>query len=187
MAASRISVLGISGSLRKKSFNRALLRAAAEVLPEGMELTHFDLDEIPLYNQDVYDAGMPAAVQAFRGQIAAADALLISSPEYNFSISGVLKNAIDWASRPPNQPLDGKPLGIMGCTPGGLGTVRAQMALRQVCVFVNLLPLNRPELFVSAAHTKFDGEGRLVDGETRQKLQEYLAALAAWTRRLRGH
>jgi chromate reductase len=187
MTASRLQILGICGSLRKKSFNKALLHAAQEVLPEGMELSVYDLSEIPLYNQDVQDAGYPAPVQDFRQRIAAADALLISSPEYNFSISGVLKNAIDWASRPPSPPLDGKPLGIMGASPGGLGTVRAQTALRQVCIFTNMIPMNKPEMLVSTAHQKFDAEGRLTDEDTRKKLRDFLSAFATFARRWRGN
>lgn len=184
--ASKIRVLGICGSLRRQSFNRAMLHAAQENLPEGMELSLFDLAPIPLYNDDVYQAGASAPVLEFRKQIAESDALLISSPEYNFSISGVLKNAIDWASRPPTPPLDNKPLGIMGCSPGGLGTVRGQMSLRQVCLFTNMIPMNKPEMLVSTVHHKFNSEGRLTDEETRKKLHDYLVALAAWTRRLRG-
>jgi len=129
-----VHVLGISGSLRKASYNTALLRPASELLPRGMTLEVFDLSSIPLYNDDVRALGFPKPVQEFRSRIAAADALLIATPEYNFSIPGVLKNAIDWASRPPDPPLDGKPLAIMGASTGNFGTVRAQMHLRQVCV-----------------------------------------------------
>jgi chromate reductase len=183
--SNKLSVLAICGSLRKKSLNRALLLAAAELLPDGMELSLCELHDIPLFNQDVLDAGYPEPVRVFRERIAAADALLIGSPEYNYSISGVLKNAIDWASRPPSPPLGDKPLGILGASPGMLGTVRGQMALRQVCIFTNMIPMNKPEFFLAQANNKFDGEGKLTDEEARKKLRDYLVALAAWTERLR--
>jgi chromate reductase len=154
-------------------------------MPAGGTLDTFDLAGIPLYNGDVEAQGMPPAVQEFKVAIRAADALLIVTPEYNYSVPGVLKNAIDWASRPPNDsPLDGKPVALMGASMGGFGTVRSQMTLRQVCVFTNMLPLNRPEVLISAAHEKFDADGRLMDERTRQAIQNLLAALLAWTRRL---
>jgi chromate reductase len=179
-----IHVLGFAGSLRKGSFNRAALRAAAELLPTGMTLETFDLRPIPLYDGDVEAAGLPEPVQEFRRRIAAADALLIVTSEYNYSMPGVLKNAIDWASRPPDQPLSGKPLAIMGASPGGFGTARAQYHLRQTCVFTNMLPLNKPETFISRAHEKFDAGGRLIDEKIREGIAALLEALADWTRRL---
>jgi len=182
-----LHLLGFSGSLRRGSFNSALLRAAAELLPEGVALEVLDLSPIPLYNRDVETAGTPEAVQNFKARIAAADALLIATPEYNYSIPGVLKNAIDWASRPPKDtPLSGKPLAIMGASGGGSGTMRAQMHLRHVAVFTNMLPLNKPEVYVTRAAEKFDAQGRLIDEPTRQRVRELLAALRDWTRRLRG-
>jgi len=185
--AAPVRVLGFSGSLRKGSYNSALLRAASEVLPEGMSLQIFDLSPIPLYNADVEAAGVPEIVGNFKARIAAADALLIATPEYNYSIPGVLKNAIDWASRPPNaSPLNGKPLAIMGASNGPGGTIRAQMHLRHVCVFTNMLPLNKPEVRIIRAAEKFDAEGLLTDEATRKELRALLEALAAWTRRLRG-
>lgn len=182
--ANVIRVLGISGSLRKGSYNTGLLHAAAELLPEGMTLEVADISSIPLYNQDVNAQGYPPVVQAFRDQIAAADALLFATPEYNYSIPGVLKNAIDWASRPPNQPLASKPAAIMGASPGGFGTVRAQGHLRQVFVFTNTLAIQKPEVMVSRAHEKFDAEGRLTDEPSRKAIRDLLEALAAWTLRL---
>jgi len=182
-----IHVLGFSGSLRKASYNAALLRAAAELLPEKMSLEIFDLSPIPLYNNDIEVAGVPEAVQNFKARIKAAEALLIVTPEYNYSIPGVLKNAIDWASRPPREsPLSGKPLAMMGASGGASGTMRAQMHLRQVCVFTNMLPLNKPEVYVTKAAEKFDAEGRLTDEATRQRIRELLTALRDWTRKLRG-
>ena len=179
-----IHVLGFAGSLRRDSFNRAALRAAGELLPDGMALEVFDLRPIPLYDGDLEAAGLPEPVRQFRGRIAAADALLIATPEYNYSMPGVLKNAIDWASRPPDSPLNGKPLAIMGASQGRLGTARAQYHLRQTCVFTNLLPVNKPEVFIATAQEKFDAQGRLTDEFTRRNIQELLASLADWTRRL---
>jgi chromate reductase len=179
-----IRVLGFAGSLRKDSFNRAALRTAAELLPESMSLEVFDLRPIPLYDGDVEAAGMPEPVREFRSRITAADALLIVTPEYNYSMPGVLKNAIDWASRPPDQPMNGKPVAIMGASQGGFGAARAQYHLRQTCVFVNMLPINKPEVFISAAHQKFDAQGRLTDESALKGIRALLEALAAWTRRL---
>ncbi len=182
-----IHVLGFSGSLRRGSFNTALLRAAQELLPEGMRLETFDLSALHLYNADDEAAGFPEAVRDFTTRITAADALLIATPEYNYSIPGVLKNAIDWASRPPkDSPLNGKPVALMGASPGPSGTIRAQLHLRQVCVAVNMLPLNRPELLIMKASEKFDSAGRLIDEPTRQRLRELLPALQDWTNKLRG-
>jgi chromate reductase, NAD(P)H dehydrogenase (quinone) len=181
-----IHVLGISGSLRKGSFNTALLHAAIELAPEGMEIEIFDLAPIPLYNADIQAQGDPAAVHLFKQKIASASALLIATPEYNYSIPGVLKNAIDWASRPAKEsPLNGKPLAMMGAG-GRMGTVRAQLHLRQVALFTNMLPLNRPEVLVQFADQKFDFNGRLLDEVTRQSITDLLVALLAWTRRLHG-
>jgi chromate reductase len=179
-----IHVLGFSGSLRKGSYNTALLAAAADLLPEGMTLETFDLSPIPLYNDDVRAAGYPGAVRTFRERIASADALLIATPEYNYSIPGVLKNALDWASRPPDPPLNGKPTAIMGASTGNFGTVRAQLHLRQVCVFTNMLTINKPEVLVARAQEKFDGRGRLTDETTAGFVRDLLKALADWTLRL---
>jgi len=180
-----IHVLGFSGSLRKGSYNTALLGAAAGLLPEGMTLETFDLSPIPPYNDDVRAAGYPDSARAFRDRIAAADALLIVTPEYNFSMPGVLKNALDWASRPPDPPLNGKPAAIMGASTGNFGTVRAQLHLRQVCVFTNILPVNKPEVLVARAREKFDDNGRLTDETTAGFVRDLLTALADWTLRLR--
>jgi chromate reductase len=180
-----IHVFGFSGSLRKGSYNSALLRAAAGLLPEGMTLETYDLSSIPLYNDDVRAAGYPDVVKDFRSRIAAADALLIATPEYNYSIPGVMKNALDWASRPPDPPLSGKPLAIMGASTGNFGTVRSQLHLRQVCIFTNMLPLNKPEVLVTRAQEKFDLEGKLTDEITRGFVRDLLTALFDWTLKLR--
>jgi chromate reductase, NAD(P)H dehydrogenase (quinone) len=183
-----IHVIAVAGSLRRKSFNRAALRTAQELLPHGMTLEIFDIAPIPFYNEDVEAEGFPEPVQHFKARIAAADAMLISTPEYNYSMPGVLKNALDWAARPANTtPLSGKPLAIMGVSTGPWGTARAQLHLRQSCVFFNALPINKPVVQVAQAATKFDGEGRLTDEPTRQQIRALLEALAEWTRRLRGH
>ena len=141
-----LRVLGISGSLRKGSFNTAVLRAAVELAPAGMSIGVADLQEIPIYNEDVRAKGFPDPVQRLRDAIAAADALLIVTPEYNYSIPGMLKNAIDWASRPPSHPFAGKALAIMGASGGMGGTMRAQYHLRQVAVFLDMHLLNKPEV-----------------------------------------
>jgi len=180
-----LKVLGFAGSLRAGSFNRSLLRAAVELQPPGMEITSFDLSPIPLYNGDVEARGDPEPVAAFKAAIAQADALLIATPEYNFGIPGVLKNAIDWASRPPRgSVLQGKPAAIMGATPGMGGTGRSQMQLRQVFVFTQTYALLSPEVLVARAQEKFDASGRLTDENTRQFVGQLLQALADWTRRL---
>jgi chromate reductase, NAD(P)H dehydrogenase (quinone) len=185
-----IRVLGFAGSLRKGSFNRGLLRAAAEMLPEEMSLEIYDLAAIPLYNGDLEAVGIPDVVKDFQRRIDEADALLVATPEYNYSMPGVLKNAIDWASRPspvrPAQPFDGKPVAMMGASPGMMGSGRAQYHLRQSCVFLNMLPLNKPEVFVAAAQTKFDAEGRLTDERARTQIRQLLEALVGWARRLRA-
>jgi chromate reductase len=180
-----IRILGISGSLRKESFNTAGLRAALQLLPEGAAIDIFDLAPIPMYNEDVRQQGYPEPVQRLRDQIAAADALLIVSPEYNYSIPGPLKNAIDWASRPPNQPFDGKPIAIMGASPGMIGTARSQYHLRQVFISLNGMLLNKPEVMISAAHTKFDAQGNLTDEATREYIKNLLSALVDWARFLK--
>lgn len=182
-----IHVLGFAGSLRAGSYNRAALRAAGDVLPPGMTLETFDLAPIPLYNGDVEAKGVPEPVANFQKRIAAADAILIATPEYNYSVPGVLKNAIDWASRSKEKStLSGKPVAILGASMGRLGTARAQYHLRQTCVFLNLFPLNKPEVMISTAHEKFDAEGRLTDEDSRRLIAQLLEALAQWTRQLRG-
>ncbi len=179
-----IRVLGFSGSLRKGSWNSGLLREAARLVPEGMTLEIFDLAPIPLYNEDVRQTGEPEPVRLFKERIAAADALLIAVPEYNYSIPGVLKNAIDWASRPSEtSPLRGKPLALMGAG-GALGSARAQYHLRQVAIFTDMHPLNKPELFVARGREKFDSDGNLLDESFRPLISALLEALGVWTRRL---
>ena len=183
-----VKILAISGSLRKASFNTAALRAAAELAPEGVEVTLYDsLRAIPPYDDDVrIGEGYPAPVKAFRAAIKAADALLIANPEYNYSVSGVLKNAIDWASRPPEQPFDGKPVAILGATSGVLGTARAQYELRKILGALNAHLLNKPEVMIAGAATRFDASGKLTDEMSRGLVTQQLVALRDWTLRLRG-
>src|SRR5213594_2065630 len=180
-------VCGIAGSLRKGSYNRSLLRAAVEVVPAGLEIAVFDrLAPIPLYNGDVEARGDPEPVAALKAAIREADALLVVTPEYNYGVPGVLKNAIDWASRPPDKtPLRGKPAAIMGASPGAYGTVRAQLQLRQAFVFTQTPALLAPEVLVARAHEKFDKEGRLTDEASRGFVRQLLEALREWTLRLR--
>jgi len=178
-------VLAIAGSLRKGSYNRALIRAAIELAPSSLTIETAEIGDIPLYNGDVEAQGFPQAVQELRSRIAAADAILIATPEYNYSIPGVLKNAIDWASRAPSQPFDHKPLSIIGASGGTGGTMRAQHHLRQVSVNLNLRPLNRPEVFVPLAGQKFDAEGKLTDEPTRKVLGQHLHAFAEWIAQLK--
>lgn len=183
-----IKVLGFAGSLRQQSHNRSLLRAAETVLPDGMALEIFDLNEIPLFNQDVEAEGIPEPVMAFREAMKAADALLISTPEYNWSIPGVLKNALDWMSRkgPDTQaPLDGKTVAIMGAGGGG-GTVRAQMHLRDILGHNRLYVLPHPQLMVAKAWAHFDADGNLTDAAMRDRLGSLLLELRDFTLKLRA-
>lgn len=182
-----VRVLGFSGSLRAGSFNTSALRAAKQLAPDGLTVDTFDLAPIPLYNEDVYAKGFPPPVTDFRDRIKAADALLICSPEYNYSTSGVLKNAIDWASRPPDQPFDGKPIALLSASPSFTGGARAQYHLRQIFVYLNPHILNRPEVMISTANTKFDEKGNLTDDRVREQIRGLLAALRDWTLRLRGN
>lgn len=182
--AKGIHVLAICGSLRAASYNRAALRTAIELKPPGMTIETADIGSFPLYNEDVRAQGFPAPVETFRRQIAVADALLFVSPEYNYSISGVLKNAIDWASRPPDQPFAGKPVAMMGAGAGMAGTARAQYDLRKCCVFLDMHPINKPEVLIGQAQTKFDAEGRFTDEVGRGLIRDLLVALEQWTRQI---
>jgi chromate reductase len=178
---SPIRVLGFAGSLRKGSYNRALLRAAQEVAPENMEIDIFDLLEVPLYNGDVEANGDPEGVARFKQAIRDADGVLMVTPEYNHGVPGVMKNAVDWASRPPRgAALDRKPVAIMGASPGITGSARGQSQLRQAFEFTNSYAMPQPEFLLFKAHEKFDEEGRLTDEVTRRFLGQFLTAFAAW-------
>jgi chromate reductase, NAD(P)H dehydrogenase (quinone) len=179
-----VRILGIPGSLRKASFNRAALRAAQQLVPADATLEIFDLDGIPPFSEDD-ERSLPPRVVELKARIREADAILIATPEYNYSVPGVLKNAIDWASRPyGDNAWDGKPVALMGASPGTLGTARAQYHLRQTLVFLDMHPINRPEVMISNAAQRFDEHGRLVDEKSRKLIGQLLAALVAWTRRL---
>jgi chromate reductase, NAD(P)H dehydrogenase (quinone) len=179
-----IHVLAICGSLRQASYNMATLRLADQLKPAGMTLEFADIASIPLYNEDVRQQGFPPPVEKFRQQIKAADALLFGCPEYNYSMTGVLKNAIDWASRPPEQPFAGKPIAIVGAAAGMAGSARSQYHLRQSCVFLDMHPLNKPEVLIGQAQTKFDEQGNLKDEVARNLIRDLMVALDAWTRQL---
>src|SRR6516162_6742753 len=179
-----VRVLGISGSLRKGSFNTALLRAAIAQAPASVQIEVASIGDFPPYNEDVRALGFPEPVAKFREQIAASDALLVVTPEYNYSLPGVLKNAIDWASRPPDQPFAGKPVAMMGASAGMGGTVRSQYDLRRCCVFLDMHPVNKPEVFIGVAHTKFDAEGAFTDEVGCGLIRDLLVALEQWTRQI---
>jgi chromate reductase len=182
----KLNVLALCGSLRRESLNRAALRAAEALAPDaGLAIDVASIADVPPYDEDVYAKGFPPPVERLRGQIRAADALLFVTPEYNYSMPGVLKNAIDWVSRPPDQPFAGKPAAIMGASPSMFGSARAQYHLRQTLVFLDVLPINKPEVMIASAHERFDAEGRLTHAPTRDLIGKLLAALAAWTRRLK--
>ena len=181
----KIKVLGFAGSLRKDSLNKALLRAAAEVCPDNVILETFDIEGIPLYNQDTEGSPVPKVVE-FKNKIRGADAILIATPEYNYSMPGVLKNAIDQASRPyGDNALAGKPVAVMGASIGTLGTARAQYRLRQSFVFLDMHPLNHPEVMVPSAHERVDENGRLTDEKARALIRQLLDSLAAWALKLK--
>ena len=182
-------VLGIAGSLRSGSYNRSLIKAAAELAPAGMQVVTFDrLGEIPLYNEDLEAKGDPRPVAALKTSIKEADALLIATPEYNYGMPGPLKNAIDWASRPAaSTPLKGKVALIVGASPGPGGTVRAQLALRQSFVFTQTWALPGPEYALARCEDKFDSNGRLTDDLSRKLLAGRLHALMDFAGRLAGH
>ncbi len=181
-----LKVLGIAGSLRHHSYNRGLIEAARELAPQGMVIRTADLTPIPLYNADVQAEGDPPSVAALKAQIAAADALLIATPEYNHLLSGVLKNAIDWVSRPPaDNAFRRKPVAIMGASSGPTGTARAQLALRQVLASVECYVLPGPQVLIASAGDRFDAGGRLTDERTRQQVRALLGALKEWVDRLR--
>jgi len=183
--ALKLSILGFAGSLRQGSYNRAILRAAQEMVPSEATLDIFDLAGIPVFNQDL--ESQPAEIiKAFKAAIRAADALLIATPEYNYSMPGVLKNALDSASRPyGDNALEGKPVAIMGASIGMLGTARAQYHLRQSCVFLNMYPLNHPEVMIPFAQEKIDDKGHLTDPKTREKIAELIKALIIWARQIK--
>lgn len=180
-----MKLIGLCGSLRAASYNRALLRAAQGMLPEGVTLEIAEIGDLPIYDQDLFDRGMPPAVQRMRAQVAAADGLYIASPENNFSIPAVLKNAIDWGSRAPDQVFADKPAAIVSASPGMLGGARMQYDLRKVLGAVGALVMPQPEVFVGAATGKFGPDHELADETTARHLRKQLAAFVAWVERVR--
>jgi chromate reductase, NAD(P)H dehydrogenase (quinone) len=181
----QLKVLGISGSLRKASFNTMALKAAQKLVPEGMTIEIADISLIPLYNEDLKANGNPEPVELFRQQIKAADGVLFVSPEYNYTIPGVLKNAYDWASRAPDQPFNEKPVAIMGASTGMIGTARMQYDLRKTLVFTNAFVMPRPEVMIGKAVEKFDAEGNLTDEKTKQVITDFLLGFQQWILRVR--
>ena len=183
----KISIFGFAGSLRKGSYNKALLRAAVELTPKDADLETFDLEGIPPFNQDL-ESNPPDKVKEFKKKIKAADAILIVSPEANYTLPGVLTNAMNWASRPyGDSAFDGKPVAVMSASVGMLGGARAQYHLRQSFVWLNMHPMNMPEVMVPFAQEKIDANGRVTDETTKGKIKELLESLVAWTRKLKGN
>jgi chromate reductase len=181
-----LKILGIPGSLRQASFNRFALVAAQALLPAGASLDIFELEGIPVYNQDL-DKQPPARVVEMKTRVRAADAILFATPEYNYSMPGVLKNAIDWASRPyGDSAWQGKPVAVMSASVGVLGGARAQYHLRQSFVFLNMYPVNQPEVLIANAAQRFNGRGELTDETARDLIRKLLAELVAWTRKLKA-
>jgi chromate reductase len=184
MASTIVRILGIPGSLRRESYNRAALRAAIALVPDGATLEAFELDGIPVYNQDD-EQHPPPRVSELKRRIREADAILFVTPEYNYSVPGVLKNAIDWASRPyGDSAWNGKPAAIMGASPGALGTARAQYHLRQTLVYLNMFPINQPEVMISNAGARVDKNGALTDDTAKNLIRQLLQNLVEWTRRI---
>jgi len=184
MSSRQVRILGIAGSLRRDSYNRAALHAATQLVPEGAMIDIFELDGIPGFNQDE-EQNPPAKVVELKKRIREADAILFVTPEYNYSIPGVLKNAIDWASRPYGESAwNGKPAAIIGASIGAIGTARAQYHLRQMMVFLNMFPINQPEVMIGNASERFDGQGNLTDETTKALMRQLLQNLMDWTRRI---
>jgi chromate reductase len=183
--ADQVKILGIAGSLRKASYNRAALRGAQRLCPEGVRLDIFELDGIPVFNQDE-ERNPPPKVAELKQKVRAADAILLVSPEYNYSIPGVLKNAIDWASRPyGDSAWTGKPVAVMGASIGNFGAIRAQYHLRQCFVFLEMDAVLQPEVAIGMAKDKFDERGELKDEKSKELISLLLKNLADKARRLR--
>ncbi len=170
MNKDKLKIIGLNGSLRKKSYNGAALRFAQKNMPDNSELEILDLSKLPFFNEDVEAEGIPSVVSEFIDKLLQADGFLISTPEYNYSIPPVLKNAIDWASRDERMPFKDKWVALMSASMGGLGGARAQYHLRQVGIYPEMRFLNKPEVFIGSAHTKFDDAGNLVDEFTQKSI-----------------
>ena len=181
-----IKLLGISGSLRAQSFNSGALSVVGSVLPEGMEFNVASLTDLPFYNADVEQRGFPAEVASFRRKVAVADALIFAVPGYNFSVPGVLKNALEWLSRPPDSPTNGKPCAVFGASVSPLGTARGQFHFRHICVSLNMIPVNTPHVDITNAKMKFDAEGLLIDQASVDLIRQLVGELRNLTIRLRN-
>jgi len=183
---SQVRILGLSGNTRKGSFNTALLHASKELLPENATLEIHDLSGLPLFSQDL-ERDLTAPISTFKQKIRAADAILFASPEHNYSVTAVMKNAIEWGNRPPTDRIwKGKPAGIISASSGPRGGVRSQMHLRQIMVDIDMYPINTPQLLVGDSETKFDKNLKLTDEQARKILRDLLVSLVDWTRRLRS-
>lgn len=184
-AATSIKLLGVSGSLRKQSYNSGALRAIPSILPDDMTFEIADISDLPFYNNDVEQTGFPDAVKNFRTKVAAADALIFAVPEYNFSLPGVLKNALEWLSRPPNPPVNAKPCAVLGASISPLGTARGQFHFRHVAVSLNMIMVNVPHVDITSAKAKFDAQSQLTDQASVDSIKQLLGELKAITLRLR--
>jgi chromate reductase len=183
-AQSSIKLLGISGSLRKQSYNSGALNAIESLLPDEMTFIRADLSSLPFYSADIEQRGLPDAVHRFRAEVAAADALIFAVPEYNFSLPGVLKNALEWLSRPPAPPADGKPCAVFGASVSPLGTARGQFHFRHVAVSLNMIMVNVPHVDINSAKAKFDAESRLTDQASLETLRQLVTELNRLTLQL---
>ena len=185
MTDKKLAILGIAGSLRKGSYNRMLLNAAAELLPEEAVLEKFDLEGIPVFNQDL-ESDLPEKAREFKAKVRSADAVLIVTPEYNYSVPGMLKNAIDWASRPyGNNSFEKKPVAMMSASPGMLGGSRAQYHLRQTMLSLDAFTMMKPEVFVTSVDKKFDSGGRLTDTDTEKHVRAFLESFVKWSKAIK--
>ncbi len=183
---SAFKIVALSGSLRKKSHNTAALRAARELTPDGVDLDIVEIGDLPLYNEDLrVDGGYPAQPHRLREQIRAADAILIACPEYNYSVTAALKNALDWCSRPPHQPFAYKAVGIIGVSGGAAGTARAQSHLRNILVGLDAYAVNQPQVLIGMAQTKFDADGNFTDDIGRDFIKKHIEALVRLAKQLK--
>jgi len=181
----KYNFVAISGSLRAGSYNTMVLKALQKLAPSTISIEHLSIADVPLYNADIHEKQFPGVVDTLCDAIKAADAVIMVTPEYNYSVPGVLKNAIDIISRSPKKPFDMKAVGIMGASPGLLGTARAQYHLRQSMVFLNAYVMNKPEIMIAQVNTKFDEAGNLTDEKTKEFISKFIISLAEFSGRLK--
>jgi chromate reductase, NAD(P)H dehydrogenase (quinone) len=181
-----IHIVAFSGSLRKSSFNTAAINAAAQLMPENCTIELLDISELPLYNQELDGENTPQQVLTLAQKVASADAILFATPEYNYSVPGVLKNAIDWLSRQQPQPFAGKPAAMMSASMSLFGGARAQYHLRQIMIYLDVHFINKPEVMIAGAHDKFNEQGQLADELTRDFIEQLMAALVSWSVKLKN-